>query len=97
MESGYCRERLTAVEQLLVRVLRQPETRRRQNLALNQSYTFVVSRDFSETARTLRDRLVEGAGFERREAAEFVTAAKKEEFDCAVWLDRQAQQGRIEF
>jgi type III restriction enzyme len=43
---------------------------------LNQSYAFVVSRNFAETAGALRDRLVAGAGFERREVSEFVTAAK---------------------
>ncbi len=69
----------TAVEQLLGRVLRQPEARHRQNRALNQSYAFVVSRNFAETASALRERLVAGAGFERREVAEFVTAAKIEQ------------------
>jgi type III restriction enzyme len=44
---------------------------------LNQSYAFVVSRNFAETAGALRDRLVAGAGFERREVTEFVTAASR--------------------
>ena len=65
----------TAVEQLLGRVLRQPEAKHRDNAALNQSYAFVASRDFAATASALRDRLVEGAGFERKAVAEFVTAA----------------------
>ncbi|MEA3219155.1 DEAD/DEAH box helicase [Immundisolibacter sp.] len=69
----------TAVEQLLGRVLRQPGASHRQARALNQSYAFVVSRNFAETASALRDRLVTGAGFERREVAEFVTAAKAEQ------------------
>lgn len=69
----------TAVEQLLGRVLRQPGASHRQARALNQSYAFVVSRNFAETAGALRDRLVAGAGFERREVAEFVTAAKTEQ------------------
>ena len=69
----------TAVEQLLGRVLRQPDARHRGNRLLNQSYAFVVSRSFAETANTLRDRLVTGAGFERREAADFVTAARAEQ------------------
>ena len=64
----------TAVEQLLGRILRQPEARHRDSGALNQSYAFVVSRDFAATAGALRDRLVQGAGFERREVAEFVMA-----------------------
>lgn len=69
----------TAVEQLLGRVLRQPQAVHRQAKALNQSYAFVVSRNFAETAGALRDRLVAGAGFERREVSEFVTAARPEQ------------------
>ena len=69
----------TSVEQLLGRILRQPEARHREHQALNQSYAFVASRDFAETAAALRDRLVQGAGFERKEAAEFVAAAKTEQ------------------
>lgn len=69
----------TAVEQLLGRVLRQPGASHRRAHALNQSYAFVVSRNFAETAGALRDRLVAGAGFERRDVTEFVTAAKTEQ------------------
>lgn len=68
-----------AVEQLLGRILRQPNAKRRANDALNQSYAFVVSDDFAATAQSLRDRLVEGAGFERVAAAEFVRAAAPEQ------------------
>ncbi len=69
----------TAVEQLLGRILRQPGAKHRANEALNRSYAFVVSRDFNATAEGLRDRLVQGAGFNRKEAAEFVSAAKPEQ------------------
>lgn len=81
----------TAVEQLLGRVLRQPGASHRQAKALNQSYAFVVSRNFAETAGALRDRLVAGAGFERREVAEFVTAAKAEQ----ARLDLEGHAGRV--
>ncbi|MBW6494626.1 MAG: restriction endonuclease subunit R [Burkholderiaceae bacterium] len=81
----------TAVEQLLGRVLRQPGASHRQAKALNQSYAFVVSRNFAETAGALRDRLVAGAGFERREVTEFVTAAKAEQ----ARLDLEAHAGRV--
>jgi len=81
----------TAVEQLLGRVLRQPGASHRQAKALNQSYAFVVSRNFAETAGALRDRLVAGAGFERREVAEFVTAAKAEQ----ARLDLEGHRGRV--
>jgi type III restriction enzyme len=81
----------TAVEQLLGRVLRQPGASHRQAKALNQSYAFVVSRNFAETASSLRDRLVAGAGFERREVADFVTAAKAEQSR----LDLEGHAGRV--
>ncbi|MCB1958941.1 MAG: DEAD/DEAH box helicase family protein [Rhodocyclaceae bacterium] len=81
----------TAVEQLLGRVLRQPGASHRQAKALNQSYAFVVSRNFAETAGTLRDRLVAGAGFERREVTEFVTAARAEQ----ARLDLEGHAGRV--
>lgn len=69
----------TAVEQLLGRILRQPGAAHRNTAQLNQSYAFVVSRNFAETAGALRDRLVAGAGFERKAAVEFVTAAKPDQ------------------
>ena len=69
----------TAVEQLLGRVLRQPNASHRKAQVLNQSYAFVVSRNFAETAATLRDRLVAGAGFDRKAAAAFVAAARTEQ------------------
>lgn len=81
----------TAVEQLLGRVLRQPGASHRQAKALNQSYAFVVSRNFAETAGALRDRLVTGAGFERREVTAFVTAAKSEQ----ARLDLEGHAGRV--
>jgi type III restriction enzyme len=81
----------TAVEQLLGRVLRQPGASHRKARALNQSYAFVVSRNFAETAGALRDRLVAGAGFERREVNEFVTAARAEQSR----LDLEGHAGRV--
>ena len=64
----------TAVEQLLGRVLRQPGATARQTAALNQSYAFVRSSDFARVANELRDGLVRGAGFERRDVNQFVAA-----------------------
>jgi type III restriction enzyme len=81
----------TAVEQLLGRILRQPEARHRDASALNQSYAFVVSRDFAATAGALRDRLVQGAGFERREVSDFVIASKQDQGH----LDLDAHPDRI--
>jgi len=83
----------TAVEQLLGRVLRQPGASHRKNPLLNRSYAFVVSKNFAETANALRDRLVAGAGFDRREVAEFVTAAKPDQ----TRLDLAGHPGRSVF
>lgn len=63
-----------AVEQILGRVLRMPKARRKTRDVLNRAYAFVTSRDFGETANMLKDGLVEGAGFDRLEAAELVKA-----------------------
>jgi type III restriction enzyme len=81
----------TAVEQLLGRILRQPDARARDAGVLNQSYAFVVSRDFGATANALRDRLVDGAGFERREVGEFVVAQKADQ----ARLDLSARSCKI--
>lgn len=62
----------TAVEQLLGRVLRMPRARRKSNDALNRAYAFVASADFQATAESLKDGLVEGAGFNKLEVAELV-------------------------
>ncbi|RKX45135.1 MAG: restriction endonuclease subunit R [Verrucomicrobia bacterium] len=83
----------TAVEQLLGRILRQPQAAWRENAALNRSYAYVVSKDFGETAETLRDCLVRSSGFNRQEAAEFVSARTAEQ----AKLDFKRGSGRIEF
>lgn len=57
-----------AVEQILGRILRMPQARRKRRDALNQSYAFIVSKSFDDTAQQLRNGLVEGAGFNRMEA-----------------------------
>ncbi len=69
----------TRVEQLLGRILRQPDAIPRGTRELNRSYAFVASKDFGATAAALRDRLVEGAGFNQEDAWEFVAAAKEEQ------------------
>lgn len=68
----------TAVEQLLGRVLRQPNAKARDTAALNKSYAFVRSSDFARVANELRDGLV-SAGFERKDANQFVAAQKCEQ------------------
>lgn len=69
----------TRIEQLLGRILRQPGAEPRATPELNKSYAFVASRDFGSTAEALRDRLVDGAGFEKAAAWQFVAAVKDEQ------------------
>ncbi|TWT19144.1 restriction endonuclease subunit R [Luteimonas marina] len=71
----------TAVEQLLGRVLRQPDAKARDTAALNQSYAFVRSGDFARVANELRDGLVRGAGFERKDVSQFVAAQRQDQDD----------------
>jgi type III restriction enzyme len=54
----------TAVEQVLGRVLRMPNVRRKQHESLNRSYVYVVSDQLAATVQNLRDGLVQ-SGFER--------------------------------
>jgi type III restriction enzyme len=81
----------TAVEQLLGRVLRQPGAEARTTQALNHSYAYVMSSYFTATANALRDRLVAGAGFERKAAEEFVRAGTQEQ----ARFDLGSRPGRI--
>ena len=83
----------TVVEQLLGRILRQPNAKHRTSASLNKSYAFVHARNFAETAAALRDRLVADAGFNRVEVADFVTAARGQ--DSA--LDLFATQSRMTY
>lgn len=80
-----------SVEQLLGRILRQPQAKARETAALNRSYAYVVSRDFGDTANTLRDTLVASAGFDKADAKDFVAAVRKEQ--GALDLGR----GRVKF
>jgi type III restriction enzyme len=61
-----------SVEQLLGRVLRMPRASRKNKPELNCAYAFAASNSFVETARSLKDGLLEN-GFERMEADDLVT------------------------
>ena len=56
------------VEQLLGRVLRMPYVTKRNANELNIAYAHIVSRNFSEAAIGLHDKLVENMGFNKMEA-----------------------------
>ena len=81
----------TAVEQLLGRVLRQPDAGPSAGEGIEPIPCLRSVAQLAETAGTLRDRLVAGAGFERREVTEFVTAAKAEQ----ARLDLEGHAGRV--
>jgi len=54
------------VEQILGRILRMPNARRKRREPLNSSYAFVASTRFADAARALADGLI-AAGFERQD------------------------------
>jgi type III restriction enzyme len=74
----------TAIEQLLGRVLRMPRAKLKNRPALNQAYAFVASASFDTTAQQLKDGLVEGAGFNKLEAAAFIAPQQDLGFDNRV-------------
>jgi type III restriction enzyme len=61
-----------AVEQVLGRILRLPHAKLKKRDALNAAYAFATSDSLIETAKNLRDALVEGAGFQKLEAGDLV-------------------------
>ena len=69
-----------AVEQILGRILRLPNAKRKRREELNCAYAFAASDDFFRTAASLKDALIEGAGFQRMEAADFVQAEQQQDF-----------------
>ncbi len=65
------------VEQLLGRVLRMPKVRRKDREELNRAYAFVSSDSFYNTAKNLKDSLVE-SGFTSVEASELIEISQKQ-------------------
>lgn len=66
----------TAIEQILGRVMRLPNAKRKQTEALNQAYAFAASANFAEVAQTLTDGLIKN-GFERIEAEKLIQAPEQ--------------------
>lgn len=58
----------TAVEQLLGRILRMYQANPTRVPALDRAYAFVLSQNVIETARQLRDRMIETCGFDAHSA-----------------------------
>ncbi len=70
----------TAVEQLLGRILRLPNVKKKKVSDLNKAYVYVSSQKFKETVDSLKEALVQN-GFERFEASTMIVHSnpKKEE------------------
>jgi type III restriction enzyme len=68
-----------AVEQVLGRVLRMPNARRRRDPGLNCAYAFVASPQLASVMTTLQDAMVERLGFERMEAEALVVPPQQTE------------------
>ena len=66
-----------AVEQLLGRILRLPSAWKKRHEELNCAYAMVASEHFFDAARSLKDALIEN-GFQRMEAAQFVTPDRQD-------------------
>ncbi len=62
------------VEQLLGRILRMPNVKRKEKPALNKAYAFVSSNSFYNTAKNLQDSLI-SSGFTAAEASELIEVA----------------------
>ena len=69
-----------SVEQILGRILRLPNAKKKLRPALNSAYAFAASGNFVQTAKSLRDALVEGAGFQRLEANDLVVPEDPQRF-----------------
>lgn len=80
----------TAVEQILGRVMRLPNARRKTQADLNQAYAFVASASFLETADKLKDGLVQN-GFERIEAENLVRRLPQPTLDFGPLFQQAAE------
>lgn len=69
----------TAIEQIIGRVLRLPDARRKQTPSLNRAYAFATSQNFAEAARALEDALVEGNGFNPLEVKDLIVTPAGEQ------------------
>ena len=65
------------VEQLLGRVLRMPKVQRKNKAELNRAYAFVSSNSFYNTAKNLKDSLIE-SGFSSVEASELIEVSQNQ-------------------
>lgn len=67
-----------SVEQILGRVLRMPNVKRKMCPDLNVAYAYAASNSFIETASSLRDALIEN-GFQQMEAGDLIVGEQQRE------------------
>lgn len=70
----------TAAEQILGRVMRLPNARRKNDEELNQAYAFVASANFAAVLASLKEGLVQN-GFQRFEVEEMVRGLQPQQAD----------------
>jgi type III restriction enzyme len=82
----------TAVEQILGRVLRQPNAQAKVHAELNRAYAFATSLHFAQTASSLADALIQN-GFEKQEVRGLIQVAQQQQLmDSGYWFgDYQAE------
>jgi type III restriction enzyme len=76
----------TAVEQILGRVLRQPNAQAKKHSELNRAYAFATSLHFAQTANSLADALIQN-GFEKQEVRNLIQVAQQQALeDSGYWF-----------
>ena len=76
----------TAVEQILGRVLRQPNAQAKKHPELNRAYAFATSLHFAQTANSLADALIQN-GFEKQEVRGLIQVAQQQALmDSGYWF-----------
>jgi type III restriction enzyme len=86
----------TAVEQILGRVLRQPNAQAKQHSELNRAYTFATSLHFAQTANSLADALIHN-GFEKQEVRNLIQVAQQQALeDSGYWFGQNETDATAE-
>jgi type III restriction enzyme len=76
----------TAVEQILGRVLRQPNAQAKKHAELNRAYAFATSLHFANTANSLADALIQN-GFEKQEVRGLIQIAQQQQLiESGYWF-----------
>lgn len=81
----------TAVEQILGRVLRQPNAQAKKHAELNRAYAFATSLHFAQTANHLADALIQN-GFEKQEVRGLIQIAQQQQLiDSGYWFGQDEE------